>query len=131
MGSNETMIDCLIRESETRILHAFQHLEHKLMSALDNISNSVANLQQQVAASNAKTDTVLAVLADVRAQLATLQAGGSATPDQLAALQQQIDAATASLAGEAVKEDAALAPAEPAPAPAPTDSAPSTDAPAA
>lgn len=111
---SQGLADSLLLE----ILHVLLRQERHTMTALDNIQASVAALTAQATENATKVDALLALNADISAQLAALQAAGGASADDLAALQIKIDADTAAIKGEDEKVDAALAP-PPAPAPAP------------
>lgn len=80
------------------------------MTAIQDLDTKVDGLTAELATANGKTDTLIAALADVKAQLAALiAAGNGATDADVNAVAAKIDAALQSAKDEEGKEDAALA----------------------
>lgn len=104
------------------VLNAIHLTKICIMTALTDIQSSVDALTAASLANATKGDALLALTADISAQLTALQAGGGASADQLAALKQQIDAATGSINTEDTKIDTWLT-SSPAPSPAPAPAA--------
>ena len=78
---------------------SLQQTEHRIMSALDDAKAAAA-------AETAKVDALLAAFATALAKIAELQDAGGATPADLQALTDQLNA-------ESAKIDAAMAPPTP------------------
>ena len=87
------------------------------MTTATDVQSAIAAQATEIAAANAKTDAVLALLASVQTQLAALQIGGGASSADLDAIIASINSNTQALATEAAKEDAALPADARAPAP--------------
>lgn len=80
------------------------------MTAIQDLDTKVDSLTAELATANGKTDTLIAALADVKAQLAALiAAGNGATDADVNAVAAKIDAALQAVKDEEGKEDAALA----------------------
>ena len=84
---------------------------------IQNSLNALTLAQQQV---SSEIGSAVADITALSAQVAALQSGGGATPEQLADLKTSIDQITTNLSGASTNLEAVLPAPTPAPAPAPT-----------
>lgn len=80
------------------------------MASAKELSDKVDALAAEVETANGKADTLIALVADLRKQIADLSASGGATPAELDAIAAKVDAAVTSLQAQEGEDDAAVTP---------------------
>lgn len=80
------------------------------MASAKELSDKVDALAAEVETANGKADTLIALVADLRNQIAELSASGGATPAELDAIAAKVDAAVTSLQAQEGEDDAAGTP---------------------
>lgn len=93
------------------------HTRREIMTKLDDVNAKIDELTAALTTEEGKTDTLITLVTDLKAQLAQASGTGGASPDQLDALIARLDGVLTQVNAEGAKEDAALAPAAPPAAP--------------
>lgn len=96
------------------VLLLFRNLTKAIMSSIDELNDKVSQLESTAQAANDKADTVITALGDVRQQLADLQGSAGATPEQIQAVIDRIDAVNTGLSTQIGEDDTAVAGGAPA-----------------
>ncbi len=97
---------------------SIHQLERCLMTQSDDLNTKISALETSSAASNAKSDLLITLVGDLRAELTAAQVGGTAI--DLTSAIARIDAVTTAISAGTSKEDATLNPAPAAPPPTST-----------
>ncbi len=121
-GISRTVLVGLLNQQTQTIVAAIKKEGDSIMSTqstsftdIQNSLDALTKAQQQV---SSDVSSAVADIKSLSTQVATLQAQGGATPEQLAGLKNSIDQITTSLTGASSNLEAVL----PAPTPAPTTS---------
>lgn len=94
------------------VLLLFRNLGKTIAMNADDINKKLDDALAAVTTANGKTDTLLQGNADLKTQVAALQAqiaaGGTVSADDLQGFSDKIDAITAAVTSESTKEDTAI-----------------------
>lgn len=100
-------LELLVRQHQ-HVIDTLHHFERRLMTTTDDFNAKLDALGATASAANAKADTLIGLVDDLRAQIAAGTTSGGITVDDAVAMMAKIDGVTSAIAAESAKEDAAI-----------------------